>query len=684
MNTLWRAALVGGVLVALTQLGASEKLDLSRVTPVPAGQEIPIADFFRVPLWSRARLSPSGTLVAGLVNNGDDQFGLVVYDIATKHVEGVGAGTGEDKDIYSYTWLDDRRLMFFVSTQKLYGLGLMAADVANLRSPFPLLQYCGASLVSVPVTDRLHPLVWMSYLSLEEGGQRDGGVAVLETGIKTGHFIDLTTARAQHGNLVDARDNNRIHVLKTYPIPNDGLGTGYLADREGRLAFAFTSNNGVLAMHRLTDKNEWIKCPIDLETTDVFWSGDEADQVIAGVPGEPGTPRVLRVLKASTGEAGPVLIDDKGYDFVGGLYLDRSSNRVVGAFMQRDGPHSVWFDENYRGVQQMLDEFFKGKVVHIISNNEARTLFLIETYTDREPPVFSWVNVQDRTAGLIKNSRPWIDPQRMRPMQIMKFKTRDGHRLDAYVTLPAGASRANPVPLVVLPHGGPWVRDTWGFDGEVQFLASRGYAVLQPNYRGSPGYDWMFPEEQRWDFHKMHEDVTDATQAVLATGLIDRGRVAIMGGSFGAYLALSGVVNEPALYRCAVTIAGVFDWATVIKARKFDRYDDPSYSRLLRKLGDPKKEADKFDAISPVRHIDRVQVPVFVAHGKDDPVAEVTESRRLVSELEKHHVPHEVMFAGGEGHGMAHVKHQVELYARIEAFLAKNLAPLPAPAAALH
>src|SRR5690606_23530181 len=103
----------------------------------------------------------------------------------------------------------------------------------------------------------------------------------------------------------------------------------------------------------------------------------------------------------------------------------------------------------------------------------------------------------------------------------------------------------NPPPLVVLPHGGPWVRDTWGFNGEVQFLASRGYAVLQPNYRGSSGFDWMFPEEDRFEFRKMHDDVTDATKTVVASGYVDADRVAIMGGSFGAYLALSGVVHEP-------------------------------------------------------------------------------------------------------------------------------------------
>jgi dipeptidyl aminopeptidase/acylaminoacyl peptidase len=228
---------------------------------------------------------------------------------------------------------------------------------------------------------------------------------------------------------------------------------------------------------------------------------------------------------------------------------------------------------------------------------------------------------------------------------------------------------------VVLPHGGPWVRDTWGFDGEVQFLASRGYAVLQPNYRGSTGYGWMFPAEDGWNFRKMHDDVTDATKLMIASGLIDSGRIAIMGGSFGGYLAVSGVVNEPALYRCAITIAGVFDWGQLIKNEKYDQYDNPSYGRMIRRLGNPDQEPEKFDPISPGRHVDQIRVPVFVSGGKQDQIVEIGQSRALISALEKYHVPHETLLVTAEGHGMSNLDNQVELYTRIEAFLAKNLLP---------
>ena len=178
----------------------------------------------------------------------------------------------------------------------------------------------------------------------------------------------------------------------------------------------------------------------------------------------------------------------------------------------------------------------------------------------------------------------------------------------------------------------------------------------------------------------MHDDVTDATKTMMASGLIDSGQIAIMGGSFGGYLAVSGVVNEPALYRCAVTIAGVFDWEQQINDKKYDQYDSPVFGYLMRRLGDARQQREKFDAISPGRHVDRIRVPVFVSGGKDDYTVEIEQSRALISALEKYHVPHETMIAGGEAHGMRHLSNQVELYTRIEAFLAKNLAPVPSAA----
>ncbi len=649
---------------------AAEKLDLERVKPVPADQPVPLMDFFRPLVLQAPKLNQSGTHIAALITVGEDKHQLLVYEVKTQKIEIVG-GSG-DKDIYEFNWLNDRRLLFGLGTRKMYGLGLLAADVGSLSDSYPLLQYYGSSLIAVPPKDRLHPLVWNRYDSLDTS--RDLGAATINTGSRSGKLINLYRADANREGVMAARDNNERHIETSYPVPPGGLTYHYIADREGHLAFAFTMNEGSSLMYRLVEK-QWVKCPVDDEDINVVDCGDLPGQVVVCGPRQEGKPRALQFMDAATGQLGEVLLQDKSCDFDGWLYRDPVSHGIIGAVGQRSGPFVTWFSEDYRNLQKVLNGFFPGLVVRILGSDEAQKLFLVATYSDRQPAIYSWVDLEKHTAGLFKNCAPWIDPQRMQPQNIIKFKTRDGKQLDAYLTLPAGATKENPPPLVILSHGGPWARDSWGFNGEAQCLANRGYAVLQPNYRGSTGYDWMFPVEDQWDFRKMHDDVTDATKTMIASGLIDKGRIAIMGGSFGGYLAVSGVVNEPSLYRCAVTIAGVFDWEQQINDKKHDQYDSPVYGRLMRKLGDAKKQPEKFDAISPGRHVDKIRVPVFVAGGKDDYTVDIEQSRALISALKKYNVPHETMIVREEGHGMGRLENQVELYTRILAFLDKYVKP---------
>jgi dienelactone hydrolase len=644
---------------------AAPKFDLKRVVPVPATEPIPTMDFFRPALLSEPSLNPSGTYIAAIITAGQDKHELLVYRLSDHTIETVGGSA--DKDVYNVNWLDDSRLIFGLSSSKLYGLGLLAAEAKNPQAAYPLLQYYGSRLISVPLKDRRFPLVW-NRSDLETG--KDLGVSKINSGFSTGKIINLRSGG--WSDAMDVRDNNNKHIMESYPLPSVGITYGYRTDKAGELAYAYTSEQGQPLLFRLEGK-EWVKCPIDLNEIDPVGAGNEPGQLWVVGPRQEGKPRALQVMDAATGQLGDVVLQDKTYDFNGWLYRNPANGDVLGAVFERNRPQVFWFNDEYASLQKMLDAMFPKLVVRIIGSNTTHKFFLIATYSATQPAIYSWVDLEARKSGLFKSSAPWIDPARMQEMHVMKFRTRDGRQLDAYVTLPAGATKENPPPLVVLPHGGPWVRDTWGFDPEVQFLASRGYAVMQPNYRGSTGTNWMFPEEDKWDFVKMHNDVTDATKALLASGLVDQTRVGIMGGSFGGYLAISGVAREPGLYRCAVTNAGVFDWALQVNAQKYDRYDSPSYGYLIRRLGDPKKDAEKFAAISPINLVDKITVPVFVAAGKEDQTVEIQQSRELLSALDKYNVPHEHLFVGGEAHGMAHLKNQVELYDQIMAFLDKNL-----------
>lgn len=674
---MMKCSVLAGLALALAlptpSLRAGEKIDLERTTPVPADQPIPIQDFFRLSALQEPKLNPSGTHIAALMSPvGQDKFVLTAYELTTGKTETIGGVLLQD--IYDFTWLNDERLIYRLSDKKLYDVGLMAAELGRFRNNYPVQLYNGARLIGIPPDRRHQPLLQVIAGALEDGGRDlDFEAVTVDTNFKNIQLVDLTR-NATREDYIKARENNRRNRLHSQAGPKAMLPRGLMADRNGALEYAFTMEDGVNVLHYLAN-GKWHRSPLALEHMNVIGPGRHAGEVVGIGPSTAEHPAPLRFLNAVTGQPTETLIQDKEYDFSGGVYRDPKTWDIIGAYYHRAGPHVAWFDEDFKTLQKLFNAQFPGQVVRIIGNSEDRKIFLLATWSDRHPVAYHWVNLAEKKAGLIKHSSPWIDPARMRPMMILKFKTRDGRALDAYLTLPEGASKENPPPLVVLPHGGPWSRDIWGFNGKVQFLASRGYAVLQPQYRGSKGYDWLFPFEDRFEFRKMHDDVTDAVRTVIKARLVDSGRVAIMGASFGAYLALSGVVHEPEMYRCAVTNAGVFDWEEVLRDRKFDQFDDPSYSYLVRYLGDPKREQEKFTAISPVRHVAKVRVPVFVAHGKDDPIAPVTESRRLVSELKKHNIKHEALFIGDEGHGMGNLANQVELYGRIEAFLAKHLMP---------
>jgi acetyl esterase/lipase len=677
---LWLA--LGYAFLSAVHLVAADNSDLLRLSPVPDGQEIPISDFLRPAIFRSPKLSPSGAYLAADLTIGNDRHRLGVFDLKKRSQQIVG-GPG-DSDVYDIEWLDDSRLIFQLSVQKLFGIGIFAANVKDIAGAYPLVQFYGSSIISVPSDDRLRPLVWNSFDQLELA--KDLGVASLDTGMPNGRAVDwneLQSASLESlSALRDAQKNNERHLIDRYPKP-PGTVTDYMADKEGHLAFAFTRDDGKDRSFRLVD-GAWIKCPIDPSDWDIFGPGNNPGELLARSTTYNEAPHPLVFLEADTGKAGQVLLRSKSYDFTGWVYRDPVSHEVIGAGSELDGPHFEWFNDTYEHLQAQLNGLFPGVVVQILGSNDAQTFFVVRTFSDRQPPIYHWVDLEAKSSGIIKHAMPWIDPQRMRPMGVIHFKTRDGHTLVAYLTLPKGATKAHPAPMVVLSHGGPWLRDDWGYDGEVQLLASRGYAVLQTNYRGSTGTEWSFSNSHKWNFLEMHYDVADATRAVLAGGLVDPDRVAIMGGSFGAYLALEGVVDDPALYRCAVGISGVYDWGDFMDEKRANRdhFGDLSFGTMILREGDPADHKEMYDAMSPTRHIDRVRVPIFISHGGNDDIADIGQARKLERELDRYHVPYETNIVGAEVHGMAHLSNNVELYTKILSFLAKNLALRTAVAAA--
>jgi dipeptidyl aminopeptidase/acylaminoacyl peptidase len=259
----------------------------------------------------------------------------------------------------------------------------------------------------------------------------------------------------------------------------------------------------------------------------------------------------------------------------------------------------------------------------------------------------------------------------MAAMEPFSHTTSDGVELHGYITYPRTELRKK-MPLVVVPHGGPWARDEWGFNPEVQFLANRGYAVLQVNFRGSTGYGRAFWEKgfKQWG-QKMQSDITESVQSLIKSGTVDPKRVAIYGASYGGYATLAGLAFTPDLYACGIDYVGVSNLFTFMKT--IPPYWAPYLEMMYEMVGDPEKDKVIFEKYSPVFHVDKIQAPLLIAQGAKDPRVNVNESNQMVEMMVKNGKQVEYILEAEEGHGFSNEETRMNFYKRMEKFLEHNM-----------
>jgi dienelactone hydrolase len=642
----YRFAPALALLLTPAVLPAKDFPDLKRLAPVPPAQQIPIIDFVRPALLRDVQINHAGRYVGAIVPDRLDGSNLLLVDLVSRKPEGVSVDS-ENFEVSSFLWLDGGRLAYVVSQLKFVGRDLYFSEAGKLAN-----------------AERVRP----------EGAETNSTIVADLVADRSQLLVDVTGPRIRYDHLELVNAADRGALIERFPdLKTDhGFNLQYLPDRAGRLGFGVIQEDGILTLDKLSG-DSWVKCPEDLDQVQIVSAGDQPGQLVVLGARNGSGPRPLEYMDAATGRPGDVLLQDPGYDFDGWLFRDPKSLAIVGAYFNRDVPHAEWFTDDYRGLQAAVDGLFPHETVRILGMDDSRKVLLLSSGSDRQPPVYSWVDLEKLSCGLVANSEPWIDPERMRPTLALKYSTAEDWQIDAYLTVPASASKASPAPMVVLPNPSSAGRWTLEFNNEVQFLASRGYAVLQPNHRGVAGYGWMYPETAEWDFRAMSDDVAAATRRAVATGLVDPRRVAIMGQSFGGYLAVSGVAFEPGLYKCALAVSAFVDWGNYIGEDKYLQFSDPSYSRFLRKLGDPATSPDRYRAMSPLPHADQIRAPVFLAWGEYDNPEMIAQDKRLASALKKNGVAAETRSFADEAVGIRHLDHRIELYQRIEAFLAKNL-----------
>ena len=350
----------------------------------------------------------------------------------------------------------------------------------------------------------------------------------------------------------------------------------------------------------------------------------------------------------------------------------REGTRIpVGAFFLGGKPRTAFFDDAAPEAKlyRSLEAAFGADAVWITSRSADGKLALVQTWSDRNPGDYFLFDTVAKKAKHLLSRREWFDPARMAGMRQVRFNARDKMPLHGHLTLPPG-SDGKALPMVVLPHGGPYgVQDVWGFDTETQLLANAGYAVLQLNYRGSGGYgrEFMQAGAREWG-GKMQDDLTDATRWAIQQGVAEPTKICIYGASYGGYAALMGVAREPGLYKCAVGYVGVYDLPMM-------RREDSRVSSRLGKVSSDWVGDDvvALAAVSPNRLAGRIKVPVLLAAGGEDETAPIAHTKMMEQALRKAGVPVETLYYPNEGHGFYVEAHQLAYYTRLLAFLSRHL-----------
>jgi dipeptidyl aminopeptidase/acylaminoacyl peptidase len=668
----WLAAVAGLAVVCVAPIaGAAE----DKPPPPP-----PAEAFFARPELSQPRLSPSGRWVAVLLRGSTPRNLLAVIDLQTPGSTTVVARYN-DADIRQVHWVSDERLVFDVvdlqlgSGESRFAPGLFSVqrDGGNLRQ---LVKLRGDPVVSEPgigVDRRLSANHLL--LHVPQAAATDNEVIVGEVRFDSrGNVESLLPRRV---NVVTGRVRAMVQS-----IPENVQG--WLFDPAGEPRVAVARRDGKTSVFwRGPDETAWrlLRETGDIEGPWGPHSVDAKGTLYVLVDSGPGRTRVLSRFDFATNRPQPEpLVSAPGFDFLGSLVSDPISGRLLGVRANTDAEGTVWLDPTMQELQTRIDANLPGKINRLSCrgcDGDAPVL-LVESYADRDPgSVWIW-RPQGKKLDLLGRSSKAIVPEQMATLDFHRIRARDGRDLPLWVTLPAGARKDGTSPAIVLVHGGPWVRGgSWQWQPLQQFLASRGYVVIEPEFRGSTGYgSTHFRAGWRQWGQAMQDDVADAMQWAVANKLIDAQRVCIAGASYGGYATLMGLVRHPTLYRCGAAWVAVTDPMRLLERSWFNSDDVSDEARrytLPRLLGDVEKDAAMLLANSPLEQAQKIQAPLLLAYGDLDRRVPLVHGTELRAALRKAGREPEWIVYADEGHSWQKTENKVDFARRLEAFFDKHL-----------
>jgi dipeptidyl aminopeptidase/acylaminoacyl peptidase len=364
-----------------------------------------------------------------------------------------------------------------------------------------------------------------------------------------------------------------------------------------------------------------------------------------------------------------VIAEDPQYD-VGGIMTHPDTYEIQAVAFDKDHVEWTVLDESIKPDFDHIRAFHQGDF-SIISRDDDDNTWIIAFTVDNGPVHFYVYNRKNQITQFLFDNQPELNKYTLANMQPIEFTARDGLIIHGYLTLPVGEQQTN-LPMVLNVHGGPWGRDTWGYDPETQWFTNRGYASLQVNFRGSAGYgkEFLNAGDREWG-RNMHNDLIDAVNWAVQQGIADPKRIAIYGGSYGGYAALVGATFTPDLFCCAVDIVGPSNLITLIKT--IPPYWSTFLATFHRRVGNPDTEEEFLKSRSPLFKVDQIKIPMLIAQGANDPRVKQSESEQIVEAMKSKGIAYEYMLFPDEGHGFAKPENRLKFYAACEKFLANHI-----------
>lgn len=598
---------------------------------------IPLEDFFRNPEKTSIQISPEGDYLAWLEPY-ESMLNIFVKDLQTGAVKRVTNAT--QRSIYGFFWANKNRIVYVMDeggdeNMHLYGVDWDGANPIDF-TPFDKVK---CNLQDDLEDDEEHILFSMN--------QRNEQVFDV-------YLLNLNTGEMR---LI---------------AENPGNILGWLTDHDGKVRVAIASDGvNQQLLYRETEDAEFREIAnynFKEGAVPLFFTMDNRALYVASNLGR--DKRAIYEYDLASGTTGKLIFEHPEVDVMNLLY-SKPRKVITGVAFYTDKRGYHFFDEHRKKIQDFVGAQLPGMENAVSGSTKDENKFIIYSGSDRSRGAYYLLDVDKWTLEKLFDVAPWLNPEELAKVKPIQYKARDGLKINGYLTLPVGKEAKN-LPVVVNPHGGPWARDHWGFNPELQFLANRGYAVLQMNFRGSTGYGRKFWEIsfKEWGL-SMQDDITDAVDWLVAQGIADPKRIAIYGASYGGYATLMGIVKNPDLYAAAVDYVGVSNMFTFLQSMPV--YWEPIRKQMYEMVGDPEQDAEYFKQVSPALNADKIKTPLFIAQGANDPRVKKAESDQMVEALQARGVDVEYMVKDDEGHGFFNEENRFDFYRAMEAFLQKHI-----------